>query len=144
MDIQKVIDVIIKAMQENMETIVLMLIVVGSLSGINIALGTIVGSVKDGFNSKKFIFGIFKAFLIGVCIFVFCYTLNLFSLTLQLTKDIVISTDFITTLEVFTILIVWAIDLAKDIIEKIKAMKTLKYITYNDVQINVQSEVGIG
>ena len=144
MDIQKVIDVIVKAMQENMETIVLMLIVVGSLSGINIALGTIVGSVKDGFNSKKFIFGIFKAFLIGVCIFVFCYTLNLFSLTLQLTKDIVISTDFITTLEVFTILIVWAIDLAKDIIEKIKAMKTLKYITYNDVQINVQSEAGIG
>jgi hypothetical protein len=63
---------------------------------------------------------------------------------LQLTKDVTISTDFITTVEVFTILIVWALDLAKDIIEKIKSMKTLKYVKYEDVQINVQTEEGIG
>ena len=144
MNFQKVIDVIIEAVQANLETIFLMLIVVGSLSAINIVLGTIVGTIKEGFNGKKFAFGIFKAFIIGICIFVFCYTLNLFSLTLQLTKDIVISTDFITTLEVFTILIVWAIDLGKDIIEKIKSMKTLKYITYDDVQINPQTEKGLG
>lgn len=139
-----IIKLIQEAMSENLETVVLMLIVVGSLSGINIVLGTIIGSFTEGFDAKKFFFGILKAFIIGLCIFVFCYTLNLFSLTLELTKDITISSDFITTVEVFTILIAWALDLAKDILEKVKGMKTLKYIKYEDVQINTNTEEGIG
>lgn len=139
-----IIKTITDALQENLDTIVLMLIVVCSLSAINIVMGTIIGTFTDRFDVKKFFFGILKAFVIGLCIFVFCYTLNLFALTLQLTKDVTISTDFITTVEVFTILIVWALDLAKDIIEKIKSMKTLKYVKYEDVQINVQTEEGIG
>lgn len=141
---ETIIQTIQKAMQENLETVILMLIVVGSLSGINIVLGTIIGTFTEKFDVKKFFFGILKAFIIGLCIFVFCYTLNLFALTLQLTKDITISSDFITTVEVFTILIVWALDLAKDIIEKIKSMKKLKYVKYEDIQINPQTEEGIG
>lgn len=141
-----VIKVITDAVQENLETIILMLIVVGSLSAINIVLGTLIGTFTQKFDVKKFFFGILKAFIIGLCIFVFCYTLNLFALTLQLTKDITISTDFISTVEVFTILIVWALDLAKDIIAKVKSMKELKYVSYDDVQIqqNPQQEEGIG
>lgn len=141
---ETILKLISEALQENLETVVLMLIVVGSLSAINIVLGTLIGTFTTEFDAKKFFFGILKAFIIGLCIFVFCYTLNLFALTLQLTKDVTISSDFITTVEVFTILIVWAIDLAKDIIEKIKTMKTLKYVKYEDVQINVQNEKGIG
>lgn len=143
---ETILKLIEEALQENLETVVLMLIVVGSLSGINIVLGTIIGTFTTEFDVKKFFFGILKAFIIGLCIFVFCYTLNLFALTLQLTKDVTISSDFITTVEVFTILIVWALDLAKDIIEKIKSMKTLKYVKYEDVQIqqNPQQEEGIG
>lgn len=141
---ETILKLIEEALQENLETVVLMLIVVGSLSGINIVLGTIIGSFTEGFDLKKFLFGILKAFIIGLCIFVFCYTLNLFALTLQLTKDISISSDFITTVEVFTILIAWALDLSKDILEKIKGMKTLKYVKYEDVQINVTNEKGIG
>lgn len=139
-----ILKLIEEALQENLETVVLMLIVVGSLSAINIVLGTIIGTFTTEFDAKKFFFGILKAFIIGLCIFVFCYTLNLFALTLQLTKDITISSDFITTVEVFTILIVWALDLAKDIIEKIKSMKKLKYVKYEDIQINVNTEEGIG
>ena len=139
-----IIQTIEKAVQENLETIVLMLIVVGSLNAINIVLGTIIGTFTDKFDAKKFFFGILKAFVIGLCIFAFCYTLNLFALPLQLTKDITISTDFISTVEVFTILIVWAIDIAKDVIAKIKSMKELKYVKYEDVQINPNTEEGIG
>lgn len=139
-----IIQTIEKAVQENLETIVLMLIVVGSLNAINIVLGTIIGTFTDKFDAKKFFFGILKAIVIGLCIFAFCYTLNLFALTLQLTKDITISTDFISTVEVFTILIVWAIDIAKDVIAKIKSMKELKYVKYEDVQINPNKEEGIG
>lgn len=141
---ETILKLIQEALQENLETVVLMLIVVGSLSGINIVLGTIIGSFTEGFDLKKFLFGILKAFIIGLCIFVFCYTLNLFALTLELTKDITISSDFITTVEVFTILIAWALDLAQDILAKIKGMKTLKYVKYEDIQINPQTEEGIG
>lgn len=146
MNIANVIKIIVEAMQENLETILLMLIVVGSLNAVNIVLGTILGTFTEQFNFKKFWFGILKAFIMGCCIFVFCYTLNLFSLTLQLTKDITISSDFITTVEVFSILIVWGIDLSKDILEKIKSMKQLKYVSYNDVTIqqNPESSGGIG
>ena len=144
MNFQNVIKVILQAMQENLETIFLMLIVVGSLSVINIVLGTIIGTFTDGFDTKKFFFGILKAIIIGVCIFVFCYTLNLFALTLQLTKDIVISKDFITTIEVFAILVAWAWDICLDIVTKLKQMKVLKFIKYDDVQINPQTEQGIG
>ena len=141
---ETILKLIQEALQENLETIVLMLIVVGSLNGVNIVLGTIVGTFTDKFDVKKFFFGILKAIIIGLCIFVFCYTLNLFALTLQLTKDITISADFISTVEVFTILIVWALDLCKDIIDKIKSMKQLKYVKYEDVQINPNTEEGIG
>lgn len=146
MDINKVIQVIQSAVEENLETIILMLIVVSSLYLINILFGTIVGTITEEFIPKKFFFGIFKGLVADVGIFSFCYTLNLFSLTLQQTKDISISADFITTIEVFTILVVWGIDLAKDIVEKIKSMKTLKYISYDDVQVqqNPQREEGIG
>ena len=139
-----IIKLIEEALQENLETVVLMLIVVGSLSGINIVLGTIIGSFTEGFDYKKFLFGILKAFIIGLCIFVFCYTLNLFALTLELTKDISISSDFITTVEVFVVLIAWATDLAQDILAKLKSMKTLKYVKYEDIQINTKTEEGIG
>ena len=121
------------ALQENLETIVLMLIVVGSLNTINIILGTIVGSVTTKFDFKKFMFGILKALITGVCIFCLCYSLNLFALTLQLTKDVVISSDFISTLEVFAILAIWAIDIAKDVLDKIKSIKVLKYVSYEDI-----------
>lgn len=144
MDLNRVLDIITQAIESNLETIILMLIVVTSLYAINILFGTIVGTFKDKFNFEKFIFGVLKCLVADTGIFLFCYTLNLFSLTLQLTKDITISADFITTVEVFTILIVWAIDLAKDIIEKIKSMKTLKYVSYEDVQINPSTQEGIG
>lgn len=144
MDWSTIIQTIEKAVQENLDTIVLMLIVVGSLSAINIVLGTIIGTFTDKFDAKKFFFGILKAIVIGLCIFAFCYTLNLFALTLQLTKDITISTDFISTVEVFTILIVWAIDIAKDVIAKIKSMKELKYVKYEDVQMNPSSQKEMG
>lgn len=143
---ETILKLIQEALQENLETIVLMLIVVGSLNAVNIVLGTIVGTFTDKFDVKKFFFGILKAIIVGLCIFVFCYTLNLFALTLQLTKDITISADFISTVEVFTILIVWALDLCKDIIDKIKSMKQLKYVKYEDVQLqqDFQTEEGIG
>lgn len=146
MNFDNVLKIIQSAVEDNLETIILMLIVVTSLYLINILFGTILGTIEEKFIPKKFFFGFFKCLAADTGIFAFCYTLNLFALTLKSTNDITISGDFITTLEVFTILVVWGIDLAKDIVEKIKSMKTLKYVKYEDVQIqqNVHEEKGLG
>ena len=141
---ETIIQIIQQAIQSNLETIVLMLIVVNSLYLINIVLGTVKGSFTEKFNWKKFLFGFLKAIITDVCIFGLCYVLNLFALTLQLTKDITISTDIITTAEVIIILVTWAIDIAKDIIEKVKSLKDLKYVSYEDVQINKSTQEEIG
>ena len=135
MNIEHIIKIIEEAMQENLETVVLLLLVVSCLYATNILFGTILGSFTEKFFPKKFFFGILKGILGCVGVFTFCYTLNLFSLALQTTKDISISTDIITTLEVVCILIVWCVDLAKDIIEKLKSFKVLKYVSYDDVQV---------
>lgn len=98
-------ETIVKAVQTNLETAVLMLIVINSLYLINIILGTVQGSIEERFIFKKFIFGFVKALVTSACIFALCYVLNLFALTLQLTDDITISTDIITTVEVLIILV---------------------------------------
>ena len=104
---QIIIDTIEKALQDNLATVVLMLIVVDSLYLINILFGTVVGTFgKNGkFDLKKFLFGFLKGFLASCGVFALCYVLNLFALVLQLTNDITISTDIITTAEVIIILV---------------------------------------
>ena len=131
-------------MESNLETVVLMLLVVASLYITNILFGTLLGTFTEEFIPKKFFFGILKGIVGCIGVFVFCYTLNLFALTLQTTKDITISNDLINTLMVIGVLVAWAWDIALDIVEKLKSFKTLKYIKYEDVQINPQSEKGIG
>lgn len=145
---QVIIDTITKAMQDNLATVVLMLIVVDSLYLINILFGTVCGTFGENgkFDLKKFLFGFLKGFLASLGIFALCYILNLFALVLQLTKDITISSDVITTAEVILILTTWALDLVKDIIDKVKTLRTLKYVSYDEVtlQTNKQTQEEIG
>lgn len=145
-DFSKVWTIIQNAVQENLETVVLMLIVVASLYVTNILFGTLLGTFTEEFIPKKFFFGILKGIVGCVGVLTYCYSLNLFALTLQTTKDIVISNDLVNTLMVIGVLVAWAWDLALDIYEKLKAFKTLKYISYDDVQIqqNPQREEGLG
>ena len=83
------------------------LIVVNSLYLINILFGTVQGTFgEDGkFDLKKFLFGFLKEIIASLGIFALCYVLNLFALVLELTNDITISTDIITTAEVIIILV---------------------------------------
>ena len=138
-----IIETIDKAFSENLEAVVLLIICTALLYLVNIALGTILGTREVGFNLKKFLFGFLKGIIAAALIFVFCYSLNLLSLTLALV-DITVSVDVITVLEVVGVLAIWDIDMAKEVIEKIKSLKELKYVTYDDYQINPQSEKGLG
>lgn len=130
-----IIETIQKAFSENLEAVFLLIVVTALLYLINIVLGTILGTFNIGFNLKKFLFGFLKGLIASLCIFAFCYALNLLALTLKLV-DIVVSVDVLTVLEVIVVLSTWAIDLSKEIFEKVKSLKELKYIKYEDVSVN--------
>lgn len=146
MNFQKILEVIEKALESNLETVVLMLLVVASLYITNIIFGTLLGTFTEKFIPKKFFFGILKGIVGCIGVFAYCYTLNLFALTLQTTKDITISNDIVNTLMVIGVLVAWSWDLALDIYSKLKSFKQLKYISYEDVivQQNPQEEKGLG
>ena len=135
MDFAKVIEIIKDAMQENLDTVVLMLVVVALLYVTNIVFGTLLGTITEKFIPKKFVFGILKGIVGCLGVFNYCYALNLFALTLQTTKDISISNDLVNTLMVIGVLVAWAWDLALDIYDKMKSFKTLKWISYDDVRV---------
>lgn len=144
---QIIFDAINKAVQDNLAIIILLLIVVSILYLINIALGSVIGNFEEGFIPKKFLFGFLKGFITCLCIFSFCFVLNLFAVTLSYI-NVSISTDTISTLEVIAVAITWALDLSKEILEKVKSIKELKYTSYDDVQFQENSETsysgGIG
>lgn len=131
----KIIEIITKAMSENLEAVVLLIVVTGILYLLNILFGTILGTNEVGFNLKKFFFGFLKGLYACIGIFAFCYVLNLFSLTLALV-DINISVEVITVLEVVSVMVTWDINLATEIYEKIKSLINLKYVTYDDITVN--------
>ena len=118
----------------NIEYVILMDVVLGFLYLFNILLGTIIGTHTSKFDAKKFVFGFVKAICVLVIIVGVCYILNVFTLTINQIENINIGTELISTLEMLTILITQGIDLAKEVIEKIKTFRDLKYIKYEDVK----------
>lgn len=106
---------------------------VGFLYLANILLGSIIGTKQSHFDIKKFFFGVFKAICVMLIIVGVCYILNVFTLTISLINGININTELVTTLELLGILITTGIDIAKEVIEKLKAFRELKYISYDDV-----------
>lgn len=122
------------AADENLIIVIVNLAVSLGLFATNIFFGTIIGTKLESFNTKKFFFGILKA--IGSCIgiFVFCYLLNVFYIGMNMTDLITIKVEVISTIQVIGVLYVWVIDLAKEVFEKIKSFRTLKYISYDDVE----------
>ena len=124
-----------EAYQMNLVYVVWFEIVLAGLYLINMALGTLLGSLEEGFDVKKFLFGLLKYLAILVSVFIFCFMVNFFTIGLNKLPSIQISVELVTTLEVIAIIIAWCVDLTKDIVEKIKSVKTLKHITYSDVKV---------
>lgn len=124
-----ILELLQKAWDSNLIIVAAMVIVVIGLYAVNIFFGTIIGTKEDGFDFQKFLFGILKALGCGVGIFAFCYILNLFSLTMNQTDLVSINETVITTVEVIGVMYLWAMDLAKEVLEKIKSWRDLKYVS---------------
>ena len=141
-----ILDLMGKAIQQNLEIVTLYSIIVVFLYVINIVLGTIIGSQKDQFDLKKFIFGIAKMIGISICVIGFCYVINLFALASEMTLEIKVDAKAISVIDVIGIVYIWAYDMIIEVFEKIKSFKGLKYLSYDDIKIqqNQQPEEGIG
>lgn len=124
-----ILELLQKAWDSNLVVVAAMVIVVIGLYAVNIFFGTVIGTKENGFDFPKFMFGILKALGCGVGIFAFCYLLNLFSLTMNLTNLVSVNDAVITTVEVIGVMYLWAMDLAKEVLEKIKSWRDLKYIS---------------
>lgn len=129
-----ILNILRSAWQVNVEYVIVLDIVIALLYIFNILLGTIIGTSQEGFSIKKFLFGVLKT--VGVLIIVIgvCYTLNIFALVINLIEGLEISTSIVNALEVIGIIVAIGIDMAKEVIDKIKDFRELKYISYDDVR----------
>lgn len=149
-----IIKTITEAFSQNLELVALLLISDFGTTILNIILGTIIGAKEDGFDWKKFLFGFVKLLASQCIIFGFCYFLNLISLSIDLLEkylNLQIFTDdaqtaIVAVIDVVVIIIARIKDTCLDLIEKIKSMRTLKYLSYDDIHVqeNYQTEEGIG
>ena len=127
----------------NMEAPIVFHIVAIVLRIANIVLGSIDALFSKDFDWGKFFSGIEKMVVVAITILMVIITLNLFAYGLTLI-DVTLPKDMVSAFEVVLIVITWCVDLAIEVTEKIKSMKDLKYVKYEDIQINPQTEEGIG
>lgn len=132
-----IIDVFAQALTDiNLSYVILLDCCVMALYIFNIILGTILGTKEEGFDVKKFLFGVMKSFMIVLIILGVCYILNVFVLVMNMMETITISTDMITTIEIIGVLVAVIVDLAMEIKDKLKSFKEMKYVSFDDVIIS--------
>ena len=128
----------------NMEAPIVFLIVAIVLRIANIVLGSIDAMFKRDFDWGKFFSGIEKMVVVAITILMVIITLNLFAYGLTLI-EVKLPEQTVSAMQCILIVVTWCVDLAIEVTEKIKAMKELKYISYDDVtQENPNTEKGIG
>ena len=120
---------------QNAKLVGYLLAIVGGLQIINIILGSVNGMMNEEFDYKKLLMGILKAIVNALCIVATCVLADLFAEVLNTIEGLQISVELVSAIEIVSVVVVWAIDLFKDILDKIKKLKELKYITYDDVVI---------
>lgn len=128
---------------DKIEIVIVFLVVAGGMYVVNIILGSLNAIFTNEFDWKKHIYGVAKAFVACFSILMFCLLLNLFSYGLSLIQ-VILPDSVVTIVEVICIIVGWCYDLSLDIVDKIKGLKNLKYISYDDIQQNPnpQEEVG--
>lgn len=128
----------------NMEAPIVFLIVAIVLRIANIILGSIDAMFKRDFDWGKFFSGIEKMVVVAITILMVIVTLNLFAYGLTLI-EVKLPEQTVSAMQCVLIVVTWCVDLAIEVTEKIKAMKELKYISYDDItQMNPDTEKGIG
>ena len=110
----------------------------------NIILGSIDAMFKKDWDWGKFLSGIEKMVVVAITILMVIMTLNLFAYGLTLI-NVTLPKDMVSAFQVVLIIVTWCVDLAIEVAEKIKSLKDLKYVKYEDfTQQNPLDEKGVG
>lgn len=110
----------------------------------NIILGSIDAMFHKDWDWGKFFSGIEKMVVVAITILMVIMTLNLFAYGLALI-NVTLPKDMVSAFQVVLIIVTWCVDLAIEVAEKIKAMKDLKYVSYDDIiqqNQSLQEEIG--
>jgi amino acid transporter len=135
MDFAEILEALKNAVEDkNMLVLAIIMIAVMVLFVCNIILGTIEGSKKENFNLKKFLFGILKAVVLCFVTLLSCYGFNLLCIGLKMADFVSISAEVIAGAQIVAVAGVYGIDLGKEVIEKIKSFRDLKYTSYDDIK----------
>jgi len=119
----------------NIEAPIVFLIVALVLRIANIVLGSIDAMFKKDFDWGKFMSGIWKMLVVGITILFVIIILNLFAYGLTLI-NISIPQDTVSAMTVILIIVTWCIDLAMEVKDKIQSMKTLKFVSYDSIDVS--------
>lgn len=137
MNINKIIEAIIEAVSdEKMTILVIIMVGVAVLFASNIILGTLKGTKLEGFNWKKFLFGIEKAAVIFVVTLALCFAFNMICIGADMADFISMGTPFVASAEIVAVVYAYGQDLAKEVLEKFKTLRKLKYISFDDVVVS--------
>lgn len=140
----KLLTSITSSVFSNMEAPIVFLIVAIALRIANIILGSIDAMFKKDFDWGKFFSGIWKMLVVAVTILIVIIVLNLFAYGLSLI-DIKLPEGTFNAMQCILIIVTWCVDLAQEVADKIKSMRDLKYVSYDDIQqqnTSVQEEIG--
>ena len=135
-------ELILEKVLEDILTIELLTGCDGALMIFNIALGTIIGSQKEGFDWKKFLFGVAKALVIAITIGGYCAVVEFVPLILA-RLGITMPENYVTFIQVVGVVMAWVYNDTIEVKEKITQLKDLHYTSYDDFQIEEsQPEIG--
>ena len=135
MNINEILKALTQAIEDkNLTILTIILIGVLVLFSVNIIFGTIIGAKNDGFNLKKFLFGVFKASVIFFITLLGCYGFNVLCIGMAMAEFIVVDSDTISVIEIITVASLYGLDLFKEVIEKVKSFMQLKYFSYDNVK----------
>lgn len=106
-------------MLDDFITIVLFLLVLGLLFTIDTILGVLIGTKEEGFNFKKFLYGLLKGGIAALCVIGFCFVIEITPIILK-RIDIELPSDIITLTEFMGVTFTAYKKYALDCLEKIK------------------------
>ena len=83
----------------------------------------------------KFLFGIEKAATIMFWTLACCFAFNMICIGAEMADFVTLGTPLIASAEIVSIALIYGIDLSKEVIDKFKSIRELKYVSFDDAKI---------
>lgn len=141
------LDLLSNAIQDNLVILLALMFTMALFELADLGLGFYIGVINDSFSWKKLFFGLLKRVVLLACVLVIGYGTNLLGLIVELFIQMFggkFETNIIVSIvEIILVVLAWVVDLTKDIVAKLKQVRTLKYTTYEEVEESYNAGTGV-